>query len=683
MTKIEEQLELYKAESIAIYGLGTETQRFLTDHEGEITVTGLLDGFRTDGQMYGYPIIPIEDTVKYGVNLIIVVARPGSCKAIAKRIGGFCRENKIALFDVRGRDLLEESAVAYDFQGLAAEPRKTLLDKIAKAEVVSFDLMDTLLMRKVMSYTDVFELLGIRLGKAGIHIPEFARLRLAAEKECSQDGAPILEKIYGKVLELADRTSISAKELAEMEWELDRTLIVPRRSMCELFREIIRSGKKVVITTDNYYSKEWIASLLSEYDLEGYAELFVSCDVGTSKTQKLFERVIERTGIEPGRILHIGDDEYADVEKAAGFGLDTFRIYRAVDFFDQLAGLGMETDVSDISDRVKVGLFLARVFNDPFCFEREDRRLSVGDESDIGYLFCAPMITDFTLWMQESISRQGFGQVLFGARDGYLFDKLYEICGKDARSYYFLTSRTAAIRAGMETQEDIDYVDGMKYSGTPKEALKERFGIEERELAGRDRIVAILEKAKYQRENYRRYIERLGLDEGKLAFFDFVAKGTTQMYLQKLFTQHLKGFYFLQLEPEFMADKGLDIEPFYSEEEKDSSAIFDNYYILETILTAPFPQMKEMGPDGEPVYAKETRSESDLKCFERAQDGIIEYFKEYLDIVPESARTVNKRLDEKLLELVNKVKILDEDFLSLKVEDPFFGRMTAMTDVVG
>ena len=39
--------------------------------------------------------------------------------------------------------------------------------------------------------------------------------------------------------------------------------------------------------------------------------------------------------------------------------------------------------------------------------------------------------------------------------------------------------------------------------------------------------------------------------------------------------------------------------------------------------------------------------------------------------------------NEKLLELVNKVKILDEDFLALKVEDPFFGRMTAMTDVIG
>ena len=164
--------------------------------------------------------------------------------------------------------------------------------------------------------------------------------------------------------------------------------------------------------------------------------------------------------------------------------------------------------------------------------------------------------------------------------------------------------------------------------------------------------------------------------------FDFVAKGTTQMYLQKLFPQKLKGFYFLQLEPEFMADKGMEIEPFYSDEEKNTSAIFDNYYILETILTSPDPQMLEFDTDGKPVVAVETRSESDLAVFDKAQAGILSYFDEYLALVPEAARTVNKGLDEKLLELVNKILIKDEDFLSLKVEDPFFGRMTNMKDLL-
>ena len=44
---------------------------------------------------------------------------------------------------------------------------------------------------------------------------------------------------------------------------------------------------------------------------------------------------------------------------------------------------------------------------------------------------------------------------------------------------------------------------------------------------------------------------------------------------------------------------------------------------------------------------------------------------------------MNKGLDEKLLELVNKVQILDEEFLGIKVEDTFFGRMTDIRDVLG
>lgn len=40
-------------------------------------------------------------------------------------------------------------------------------------------------------------------------------------------------------------------------------------------------------------------------------------------------------------------------------------------------------------------------------------------------------------------------------------------------------------------------------------------------------------------------------------------------------------------------------------------------------------------------------------------------------------------LDEKLLSLINKVWIKDNDFLSIKVEDPFFGRMTDIKDVIG
>ena len=687
---IEEIIHRNAEQNILLYGLGTETERFISAYGKNISVVGLLDGFRSDGEMYGYPIIPIEEAVEKNVRLIIVVARPGSCKAIVKRIGAFCRDNGIALFDVRGRDLLVEKQTAYDFRVVRAGTKKKLCELIDKAEVVSFDLLDTLIMRKVMCYTDVFELLEGRLKERGICIPEFTKMRLAAEKECANNGAPTLEKIYKRVLDNLseccddlDSFGVDAMELAAAEWEIDRSLMIPRSSMCEIFTKTASKGKKVFITTDNYYTKDQIASLLEEYGLDGYDDLIVSCECGTSKTQELFGVLVSDSGVESERILHIGDDEKADVECAERNGIRTFGIYSAAGLFDVLGGLGMEDTCESLADRVKCGLFLARIFNDPFVFEDADSRLAVSSADDIGYLFCGPMISDFTVWMKERIASDGIEGILFGARDGYLLEKLYKTIDSRTDSCYFLTSRTAAIRAGMEDVDDIAYVDSMKFSGTDEEALKIRFGIDVSKIGdGRNRDDAILARSFHLRSNYCKYVEKLGIGDKTIAMFDFVAKGTTQLYLQKILDRKMKGYYFLQLEPEFMADRGLDIVPFYNEEEKNTSVIYECYYILETLLTAPYPQLLEFDDDGEPVYANETRSEKDISCFMRAQDGIAEFFKDYISILPDSLRSCNRKLDEKMLALLGHVRIDDEDFNSLTVEDPFFGRMTDIRDVI-
>jgi len=462
---------------------------------------------------------------------------------------------------------------------------------------------------------------------------------------------------------------------------LDQKTIIERKDVCGICRSAISAGKTVCITSDTYYSREQIESIIGRFGLSDVSEIFASCEYGVSKTQGLYSFLKERY---PGKkILHIGDDETTDIEKASEYGIDTQRIYNGADLYDHLGGFGLDNEIKSYSDRVKVGMLIASVFNSPFWFEEASQNVSVKDSFGIGYSFCAPMITDFVLWMKRSAEEQGYKQLLFCARDGYLPIKLYEKVATSAKSFYFLSSRTAAIRAGMENPEDIEYVDSMKYSGSADEALKRRFGIDAANVSRADRDGEILRRSEAQRENYKKYIEKLDIDEGAIGMFDFVAKGTTQMYLQKLFAQHIKGFYFLQLEPEFMADKGLDIEPFYSDEEKNSSAIFDNYYILETILTAPSPQLEEFDESGEPVFAKETRSKTDIEVFEKAQKGIIEYFEKYIELVPEAARIENKTLDEKILALVNKVHIEDEDFLKLKVEDPFFGRMTDIRDVIG
>ena len=705
---------------IALYGLGTETEKAITELQDQYNIVGLLDGFRDFGEMYGKPILKLTDIPTLDVSKIIVVARPGSCKAIVKRIGDFCRENKIALFDIRGKDLLQENKASFDLKSLKEIRKKELMEQSKLADIVSFDLFDTLIMRRVFSYTDVFELIENYMHKDNIFIKDFTRIRLQAEKELSKVGAPTLADIYNKIAENTQGI-LSVDELVQLEYETDRKTLCIRNDMADVFHELINAGKRVYIITDTYYSKHQIEEILASLGLTGYEDVLVSCEYNRGKRQGLFDILKEKSDNSESRILHIGDDIVSDIEAGNNAGIDTYKIYSAEELFDAVGGFGLEEYLNTLSDRVKIGMLNSVLFNSPFQFEREDRRITLPEARSIGYVTCAPIICDFMFWFKNKINELSIENIWFSARDGYLLNKLYKMMGC-SNGVYFLTSRIAAIRAGVETEDDVSYVDSMKFFGTVDENLKVRFGIDlykdggvknidspitdkktvdkNNECLEHNIIVGddskydlnalslidyadiILYKAAVQKKNYNKYLTGLNLYDGDIAFFDFVAKGTTQMYVQRLTDHHIKGMYFLQLEPEFMKDKSLDIETFYSQNEKDDSEIFDNYYILETLLTAPHPQIMEFNEDGVPVYADELRSDKDLKCFDKMQQGVIDFFRDYLSLVSEKDHCNNKKLDEKMLSLIHGLKINDEDFLSLTVEDPFFNRMTDLKDLI-
>lgn len=687
----------YRDRKIALYGLGTETERALHGLGGRYEIAGLMDSFRTDGESFGRPVISFERAVGMGVALIIVVARPGSCRAIAKTIGERCRREGIALMDIRGRDLLEAGKVSYQFSNVDGVTRAALEDQIRKADIVSFDLFDTLVMRRTLSSDDVAELVDCRLREKGILIEDFSKRRLESEKELSRDTAPTLTEIYQHMLEGLDNSNaeaLTAGQLAETEWTVDFGLLVPRKDVCDIFRRSLDSGKKVYVVSDTYYSRSQLAQILEKCGIVEYTDILSSSGCRLGKSQGLYQRLKGEGN--PERYLHIGDDAVADVEKARGCGFDTCRLFSGLDLLEEAGYLGLSECVRSLSDRLRAGMFVSVIFNSPFQFEDADRSICIHNAYEIGYLICAPVVSDFVLWFRRHVKEKQFQNIWFSARDGYLIQKMYEYLAQMSddkeETLYFLTSRTAAIRAGMRDENDIRYVDEMKFSGTLEENLKERFGIdtagteygnagssENSLLKYRD---IILERARVSYGNYQKYIRKLRIADGDTAFFDFVAKGTVQMYVQRLTGSHLKGFYFLQLEKEYMIEKELDIQAFYGKEETDACAVYDNYYILETVLTAPHPSVKEFDGEGDPVYAEETRSERDLLCFKRAQEGIFDSFQTYISLCPEPERRENKRLDEIFLELIHKIKISDSDFLNLVVEDSFFNRMTKIADVI-
>ena len=165
VSDLQKVLSEYGDHKIAVYGLGAETERVLGEIGKTFQVTGLLDSYQDSGTLYGKPIISLDRAAEEHVRLILVAARPGSCRAIAKRIGGICREKQIALFDIRGNDLNNVQRVVYDFKEVPGYTKSQVMKKALTYDVVSFDLFDTLIMRQLLFPSDVFEL---EIGRAHV-----------------------------------------------------------------------------------------------------------------------------------------------------------------------------------------------------------------------------------------------------------------------------------------------------------------------------------------------------------------------------------------------------------------------------------------------------------------------------------------------------------------------------------
>lgn len=188
-------LHQYKDCKTAIYGLGTETERVLDEIGEEIQIVGLLDCYKEEGMLYGKQIISLREAIEEGVKLILVAARPGSCKAIAKRIGAVCEEKQIELIDIRGKNLCNRENVAYNFRKVDGVTKEYLTKCITENEVITVDLFDTLVMRQTLFPTDVFDMIDCKLREQGIEIKDFCKKRLESEKHLSKFTAPTLVDI--------------------------------------------------------------------------------------------------------------------------------------------------------------------------------------------------------------------------------------------------------------------------------------------------------------------------------------------------------------------------------------------------------------------------------------------------------------------------------------------------------
>lgn len=683
---------------LVLYGIGNNTGKLLPKIR-DYNIVGLMDEKRKDGIIWGKKILDYDEVKRLGVKSIIIIARPAVIGVIYHRISEFCKENYIIVYDVNGRDLsqiyvTQENDIPYFH--LCYED---LIEEAERHSIISFDIFDTLIMRKTLYPKDIFYIVEKKIDKE-INI-SFAFLRISTEEELNKEGVnPTIYEIYERIQKISGISDAQKEQILNLEIDTELEFLIPRRKMLELFN-YIKEKKKIYLISDMYLTKDILMKILKKCGYEGYEDIFVSCEEGSSKTEELFDIFKEKVkGAEYG--LHIGDNHIADIMSARKSGFDTFQIMSAQELLESSSYKKLLVADTGLMDHLAIGLFCERAFNNPFILYNSKGKLNVKDDEEFVYLFIAPMLFYFVIWFVQKIRQMDCDFVLYTSRDSFLIQKICQIITEKQRIHnfpdgmYFYTSRRSVLAATIWNECDIKARTRIDFWGDIQEMFKRRFDIEIEEKGKDVRVMdgseieflikkyekEILEQSERERKNYISYIFKAGINKHRrIALIDFVAVGTVQNGLEKLIPdKEIQGFYFLKRQPgKKELDRDVKAESFYPSKgdfEIDSN-VYHYYLFLELVLTSPEPTFHSVHDDGKMRFMGETRSKEHCKVIERLQDSIMDYTNEFVRLYPDLEKEdINREIPDKILGYLGKeYTTLDiPEITTLTLTDEFFSR---------
>ena len=665
LSAFQENFRKFRDQNIVIYGLGANTKFLLDAMKDEYHFIGLMDGVRTGETVFGLPVLSMEEALGKGVDVILILARAANVAIIYPRIAAACERHGIPVYDINGIEQHRNKMEDYTCpEFYATHTCEALLTEIRKADVVSFDVFDTLLMRQCLEPTDVFSIVEQTAKRRGL-IPSdfsFAKQRILAERAL-YPGAPTLLDVYERLGSDTGLDGDTLGELRTLELTEEERQLVPRTAVVEVLREAQAMGKTVCATSDMYLSGHQISRLLLSNGITEIDHVFVSSDESVSKTEGLFDRV---QAAYPGkRILHLGDNATADVQGAEAAGLAAWLIPSARQMLSESTFAHLTEYNSDLPERIYLGRFLAQELNDPFLFAQTKGRLRLTDAYTLGHDFVGPMVAGFVTWLIERCTEDGIEMLILGARDGWvvrqILDEVSRFQKLPFQYRYIYVSRAVCTSAGVENEDDVLYATKhYAWDGGLEGFLEHRFQLpaeeiqppregESKESYARRHMPAILRSSAEKRKRYRAYLQSEGIARGmRIGIFDFVAAGTCQYWMEKILGQPMQGYYFLRVFDPYKAK--LAIQTYYRAQsvgyQTGGAHLLGNYFFMENIISSPEPTAESVGEDGL-HFQQDDRESKAIRDLLAIQRGICDAARELAGI-PE-----RRELADEILHLVH------------------------------
>ncbi len=322
---------------------------------------------------------------------------------------------------------------------------ESLIDS-GRYDLLSVDLFDTLLWRAVPAPRDVFYLVGSELLERGwVHDSSspssFVKERAGAETRARQrkrSGEVNLAEIYAEFPRGYLRgTTPSA--VAALEFEIERRIVRVDAGMHAVVERARRRGLAIAFVSDTYFTTPQIAALAPV----GADYILLSNEQNRSKAQGLHQLLLNTSGIEPGRVLHVGNDYQADIDGPGVLGIERYWYRQWPECYAELPGLELPAVLSRREALLRCGdagltALRTRVLHttaDPY--ERW------------GAAILGPIVSGFCDWVAARCGALDISLALCLMREGRIFKRVLDLQNSGLKTGEFYVSRFIARKAAI------------------------------------------------------------------------------------------------------------------------------------------------------------------------------------------------------------------------------------------
>lgn len=533
----------------------------------------------------------------------------------------------------------------------------------APADLVSFDVFDTLLLRRCTTPAGVHERtfalvhppVDCTMAEVFVQHRQLAEAnaRKAAER---QNGSPevTIKAIYDHFpVKLFGLTPGDRSRLVAAEWAAERDLCFANPTVLELVQQVRATGARVGFVSDTYWDGERLAALLRhavpnlQWDF-----LYASCDHGRGKRDGLLSLMLAGQGIAAARAVHLGDNPAADVQAARRAGLRAVHLPQCD---PALTAVFQREDVvfplfcgwNGASPRLDGGARTAR---------RLVAQAATGDDAfDYGLNVLGPILAAFDRFVADRVARlQQDGRrvaVAFLGRDGLAALEVWRTSRQPPAAYAEINRRVAILAAARsaaplaEFFTKVPMVDhgvatGFLGMDTPRLRAAFRngpmngasFAHALPDLITPDQVTSVTDPIRTGLFAHLR-AEIADFDTlSDLVLVDIGYTGTVQKALRALFTDEglphrLHGLY-LTTQDEHFCDlpDGDSAEGLIDDTvllARSKGLVLSNIGVLEQLCAATTGSVRGHAPDGTPHHEPDPRPPEQRALCERVRQGAV------------------------------------------------------------